>query len=72
MEEKNIKSQEEPSETHSEDIVVDKPVTRLSDLWKKEDYWAIWLGAILLIVGVLIFSIIHQRIWFRKLSLLIQ
>jgi uncharacterized membrane protein YadS len=38
-----------------QDIVVDKPVTQLSDLWKKEDYWAIWLGSILLIVGVLIF-----------------
>ncbi|MFQ3574138.1 MAG: putative sulfate exporter family transporter [Thermodesulfovibrionales bacterium] len=39
----------------SQDIVVDKPVTQLSDLWKKEDYWAIWLGSILLIVGILIY-----------------
>lgn len=45
----------EEKKDQSQDIVVDKPVTQLSDLWKKEDYWAIWLGGILLIVGVLIF-----------------
>ena len=37
------------------DIVVDKAEGKLSDLWKKEDYWAIWLGFLLLVVGMLIF-----------------
>ena len=37
------------------DIVVDKGQSKLSDLWKKEDYWAIWLGFFLLMVGMIIF-----------------
>lgn len=36
----------------SSDIVIDQAKGSLSDLWKKEDYWAIWLGFILLIIGV--------------------
>lgn len=40
--------------TESE-IVVNKGETRLSDLWKLEDYWAIWLGFLLLIVGMIIY-----------------
>lgn len=28
----------------SSDIVIDKAKSSLSDLWNKEDYWAIWLG----------------------------
>lgn len=27
----------------------------ISDLWKKEDYWAIWLGAVILIISLAIF-----------------
>ena len=27
-----------------DEVVVDNSISRLSDLWKKEDYWAIWLG----------------------------
>jgi uncharacterized membrane protein YadS len=38
-----------------DEIVVDKPVTSWSDLWKKEDYWAIWLGALVLIAGLIIY-----------------
>ncbi len=33
------------------DVVVDDGRSKLSDLWKKEDYWAIWLGFILILVG---------------------
>ncbi len=36
-------------------VVIDEGVSRLSDLWKKEDYWAIWLGALLLILGAFLF-----------------
>ena len=34
-------------------VVVDDGRARLSDLWKKEDYWAIWLGFVLLIAASL-------------------
>ncbi|OHB67876.1 MAG: hypothetical protein A2V70_03320 [Planctomycetes bacterium RBG_13_63_9] len=29
--------------------------SRWSELWKKEDYWAIWLGFLLLVVGLVVF-----------------
>jgi uncharacterized membrane protein YadS len=38
-----------------EEVVADHARTQLSDLWKKEDYWAIWLGFMILVVGLLIF-----------------
>jgi len=37
------------------EVVVDVASTKLTDLWKKEDYWAIWLGMLILAVGLLIF-----------------
>ncbi|HAK61130.1 MAG TPA: putative sulfate exporter family transporter [Nitrospiraceae bacterium] len=37
------------------DVVTDRAGGKISDLWKKEDYWAIWLGFILLIAGMLIY-----------------
>jgi uncharacterized membrane protein YadS len=37
------------------DVVTDRATTKLSDLWKKEDYWAIWLGFIMLIFGIIIY-----------------
>jgi uncharacterized membrane protein YadS len=37
------------------EVVTDKAEGKLSDLWKKEDYWAIWLGFILLAIGMIIF-----------------
>ena len=40
---------------NSEQVVIDKATGSISDLWKKEDYWAIWLGFILLLAGVLIY-----------------
>ncbi|OGW45846.1 MAG: hypothetical protein A2078_10730 [Nitrospirae bacterium GWC2_57_9] len=39
----------------SNDVVVDKPETSWSDLWKKEDYWAIWLGTLILVIGLFIY-----------------
>ncbi|MEW5772302.1 MAG: putative sulfate exporter family transporter [Thermodesulfobacteriota bacterium] len=37
------------------DVVIDKGASSLSDLWRKEDYWAIWLGFVILVVGAYIF-----------------
>ena len=42
-----------PSETKQ--VVVDHAGSKLSDLWKKEDYWAIWLGFALMIFGMFLF-----------------
>ena len=37
------------------DIVRDRAQSSVSDLWKKEDYWAIWLGFTILILGLIIY-----------------
>jgi uncharacterized membrane protein YadS len=37
------------------DVVVDRSEGKISDLWKKEDYWAIWLGFALLILGMILY-----------------
>ncbi len=37
--------------------VVDDGRPKLSDLWKKEDYWAIWLGFIMLLGAVFVYII---------------
>ena len=34
--------------SQNSDIVVDRAKSQWSDLWKKEDYWAIWLGLFIL------------------------
>jgi len=34
------------------DVVVDKGKSALSDLWTKEDYWAIWLGLVIIAVAM--------------------
>ncbi len=36
-------------------VVIDQQRWEWSQLWKKEDWWAIWLGFLLIIVGMLIF-----------------
>ena len=36
-------------------IVTDKASSQFSDLWKKEDYWAIWLGFFLMISALVIY-----------------
>ncbi len=39
------------------DVVVDRGEAKWSDLWLKEDYWAIWIGFLILIVSaVMIFG----------------
>ncbi len=38
-----------------EEVVTDFGKSQWSDLWKKEDYWAIWLGFIILIMGAIMF-----------------
>ena len=38
------------------DIVVDKAESKLSDLWTREDYWAIWLGFAILAVAFFLFT----------------
>lgn len=37
------------------DVVIDRGESKISDLWKKEDYWAIWLGFLILIIGMFIY-----------------
>jgi uncharacterized membrane protein YadS len=37
------------------EVVTDRGESKFSDLWKKEDYWAIWLGFALLILGIIIY-----------------
>ena len=39
----------------NEQVVIDRATTKMSDLWKKEDYWAIWLGFLLLVVGLILY-----------------
>jgi uncharacterized membrane protein YadS len=46
---------EKNTPTPSSDVVQDRATSSISDLWKKEDYWAIWLGFTILILGLLIF-----------------
>ena len=38
-----------------QDVVIDRGKSSISDLWKKEDYWAIWLGFVLLLMGLIIY-----------------
>ncbi|MBC8199045.1 MAG: putative sulfate exporter family transporter [Desulfobacteraceae bacterium] len=49
------------------DVVIDRCASKLSDLWEKEDYWAIWLGFAMLLVGLFIYlsnppAALHQKI----------
>jgi uncharacterized membrane protein YadS len=37
------------------DTVTERATSKWSDLWKKEDYLAIWLGFVILIIGMLVF-----------------
>ena len=43
------------SKAGASEIVIDRGKGGISDLWKKEDYWAIWLGFALLILGIIIY-----------------
>ncbi len=48
-------SQADGQTAQREDVVIDVAKTRISDLWKKEDYWAIWLGFLILVFGLVVF-----------------
>jgi len=48
-------AEEKEVQNQDDQIVVDKVSSKLSDLWKLEDYWAIWLGFFILIIGLVIF-----------------
>ncbi len=37
------------------DVVVDRAQSSWSDLWKKEDYWAIWLGLAFVFLGLYLY-----------------
>ncbi|GAB6096346.1 putative sulfate exporter family transporter [Desulfatiferula olefinivorans] len=41
--------------SNESDVVINTGKSGLSDLWKLEDYWAIWLGVILLVIGMILF-----------------
>lgn len=43
------------TQTPDEGVVVEGATSSISDLWKKDDYWAIWLGFGMLILGILIY-----------------
>ena len=44
-----------PSHAEPDYVVIDSGKTSLKDLYKKEDWMAIWMGFLLLIVGLLIY-----------------
>ena len=46
---------EETTTTQQQDVVTDVGRSSIADLWKKEDYWAIWLGFALLVIGMIIY-----------------
>lgn len=37
---------------HDESIVIDRAKSSWSDLWKKEDYWAIWVGVAIVLLSI--------------------
>lgn len=38
-----------------DEVVIDVAKSSISDLWKKEDYWAIWIGFLILVFGLIVF-----------------
>ena len=46
---------ENQEEKQQNQIVTDQSAGQISELWKKEDYWAIWLGFVILIIGLIIY-----------------
>ena len=41
-------AEENQSQNQDDQIVIDHASSKLSDLWKLEDYWTIWLGFFIL------------------------
>jgi len=52
-----------PSPAEPDYVVIDSGKTSLKDLYKKEDWMAIWMGFLLLIVGLLIFLPGRRKKW---------
>ena len=48
--------EESMSSSHDQNVVVDVAKSRISDFWKLEDYWAIWIGFAVLIVAYICFA----------------
>lgn len=49
-----------------QDVVIDVAKSRISDFWKLEDYWAIWLGFIILAIGYFLFASSGPRAEIQK------
>lgn len=45
----------EQKKAQDSNVVVDSHKVSWSDLWKQEDYWAIWLGFAILLLGFIVF-----------------
>jgi len=43
------------AQPRGDEVVTDAGRGSFSDLWKKEDYWAIWLGFFILILGLILY-----------------
>lgn len=54
-----------PGEKGTSEAVTDSTEGKISDLWKKEDYWAIWLGFFVLLVGVLIYFPMGESYYYK-------
>ncbi len=48
-------TEENQESNYDEQFVVDRATSSWSDLWKKDDYWSIWLGFLMLIFGLVVF-----------------
>ena len=40
-------------ENETEEFITYRAASRLTDLWQKEDYWAIWLGMIVIVLAIM-------------------
>ncbi len=52
----------------TENRVVDKAKTSLSDLWTKEDYWAIWLGFLVIVFSYFYFVEGYKAPYLEKIQ----
>jgi uncharacterized integral membrane protein (TIGR00698 family) len=43
------------AQAQRDEVVVDKGKWEWSELWRKEDWWAIWLGSLALVIGLIVF-----------------
>ena len=48
-------AEENESQNLDDQVVVDCATSKVSDLWKLEDCWSIWLGFLILIIGLIIY-----------------